>query len=68
MVPFSSTTLPQELSSGLQAQFLDVQACVFTKGLDLEKDKKKRHAYFRKNDALPFDVGDLIGGGRSTEL
>jgi hypothetical protein len=67
MVPFSSTTLPQELSSGLQAQFLDAQGCVFTKGLDLEKDKK-RLAYFGKNDALPFDVGDLIGGGRSAVL
>jgi hypothetical protein len=67
-VPFSSTTLPQELSSGLQTQFLDVQACVFTKGLDLEKDKKKRHAHFGKNDALPFDVGNLLGGCRLSQV
>jgi hypothetical protein len=66
--PFSSMTLPQELSSSLQAQFLDVQACVFTKGLDLEKDKKKRHAHFGKNDTLPFDVSNLLGGGRLSQV
>jgi hypothetical protein len=66
--PFSSTTFPQELSSGLQAQFLDVQACAFTKGLDLENYKKKRHTYFGKSDALSFDVGDLLGGGRLSQI
>jgi hypothetical protein len=41
---------------------------VLTKGLGLEKDKTKRYVHLGKDDALPFDVGKLLGGGRLLQV
>jgi serine/threonine protein kinase len=52
----------------MQTQFLDVQTVVLTKGLDLEKDERKRHIHFSRDETMPFEVGAELGGGRFSQV
>lgn len=61
--PFAPKKLPKALSSSMQAQFLDIQKVVYTKGLDLESGGEKRHAHFDRNEILPFRVQEALGEG-----
>ena len=66
--PFSSATLPNILSSSLHDQFINTQTAVLTKGLDLEKDEKRKHAHFGRDEVLPFKVEDELGRGRFSQV
>ena len=65
--PFSASTVPKILSSSLRAKFLEIQALILTKGVDLEKNDSKRHTHFGREDSFPFEVREKLGkGGSST--
>ena len=61
--PFSAATVPKSLSLSLRAEFLDTQALVLTKAVDLEKNGTKTHAHFGREDTFPFEVREKLGSG-----
>ncbi|TAQ87572.1 hypothetical protein B7494_g4092 [Chlorociboria aeruginascens] len=66
--PFTSATLPKALSISSHASFLETQTAVLTKGLDLEKDERKMHAHFGRDEELPFKLGDALGAGAYSQV
>jgi serine/threonine protein kinase len=52
----------------MQAQFLDTQELVFTKGFRLESDGEKPHAHFGTNETLPFKVQEPLGQGAYAQV
>ena len=61
--PFSAASVPKSLSPSLRAKFLDTQALVLTKAVDLEKNGTKTHVYFGREDTFPFEVREKLGCG-----
>ena len=61
--PFTASALPMTLAASMQTRFLDSQALVLTKAVDLEKDLAKKHAHFGREDFFPFDVREKLGRG-----
>ncbi|KAL2044844.1 hypothetical protein N7G274_002619 [Stereocaulon virgatum] len=61
--PFSAAQVPKVLSPSLRAKFLEVQALVLTKGVDLEKNGTTMHAHFGREDTFPFEVRETLGAG-----
>lgn len=65
--PFSAAQVRKFLSPSLRAKFLEVQALVLTKGVDLEKNGTTMHAHFGREDTFPFEVRERLGvGGYAT--
>ncbi|GJN85710.1 hypothetical protein PLIIFM63780_009280 [Purpureocillium lilacinum] len=62
--PFTNRTLPAALQPSIQAQFLDRQEMAYSqsKTFQLESGEQK-HAYFSKEDPLPFRVIARLGRG-----
>ena len=61
--PFSAASVPKSLSLSLHTEFLDTQALVLTKAVDLEKNGTKIHAHFGLEDTFPFEVRGRLGSG-----
>lgn len=62
-LPFSAASVPKSLSPSLRTKFLDTQALVLTKAVDLEKNGTKTHAHFGREDTFPFEVREKLGSG-----
>jgi hypothetical protein len=61
--PFSQRTLPENLKSpDVRSSFLEVQTCVLTKALDLEKEDG-RHRHLAKAEDTPFEKIAELGKG-----
>ncbi|UNI18686.1 hypothetical protein JDV02_004940 [Purpureocillium takamizusanense] len=62
--PFTTSTLPAALQPSIQARFLDRQNVAYSqsKSFQLENGEQK-HAYFSKDDPLPFRVIARLGRG-----
>lgn len=61
--PFSTDSLPGQLSPSMCRKFLDHQSIVLTKWVNLEKGLDLRHAHFGENETLPFEVVCSLGKG-----
>jgi len=62
--PFTNSTLPAAPQPSIQAQFLDRQEMAYSqsKSFQLESGEQK-HAYFSRDDPLPFRVIARLGRG-----
>jgi ankyrin repeat protein/serine/threonine protein kinase len=61
--PFSTSSLPGQLSPSMCTKFLDCQSIVLTKWVNLEKGLDHKHAHFGEDDALPLKVVCPLGRG-----
>ncbi|KAI9857182.1 MAG: hypothetical protein M1813_008544 [Trichoglossum hirsutum] len=61
--PFSTKSLPGQLSPSMCTEFLEYQSIVLTKWVNLEKGTDLRHAHFGEDEALPFEVVCPLGKG-----
>ena len=61
--PFDTKSVPTLLSSSMQYHFLESQSLVLTKAVDLEKNSRKQHAHFGREDVFPFEIGERLGSG-----
>jgi hypothetical protein len=51
----------------MQAEFLDTQQVVFTKGLSLETGGEKTHVHFSTEGKLPFRIHQVLGEAAMAE-
>jgi heat shock protein 1/8 len=61
--PFEQTTLPRVLSPTIKANLLKHQHLVLSKSLLFEKNPKRRHTGFLKDEPLPYEVVGKLGAG-----
>ncbi|KAH0552985.1 hypothetical protein GP486_006818 [Trichoglossum hirsutum] len=61
--PFSARTLPDIISSSARSDFLNAQAMVLTKSVDLEKGDQGSHQHFARGEPLPLESQRSLGTG-----
>ncbi|KAI9747817.1 MAG: hypothetical protein M1835_001965 [Candelina submexicana] len=66
--PHSMRSLPNVLDLPTKAKFLEAQAIVLTKAIDLERGEQGKHIYFTQGEALPFESKGPLGSGGTCEV
>jgi len=66
--PVSRTDLPSFVGSQIKTKIIDMQPLILSKGMNLEKGKNGRHAYFAVGEPLPFEVKAILGTGRFSQV
>ncbi|MCJ1398420.1 hypothetical protein MMC11_001618 [Xylographa trunciseda] len=62
--PFTASSVPTILSPSMRIKFIEAQPLVLTKAVDLEKDNRKNHTHFSRDETFPFEVRGKLGSGR----
>ena len=61
--PVTERSLPMCLSPAQGKEFVAVQQLVMTDPMDLEKGDQAKHAYFGKEEEVPFEEKEALGAG-----
>jgi hypothetical protein len=66
--PFSARSCPSNMSQSMRRKFLEAQRLVLTKAMDLEKGEGGTHQYYARDELLPFESKQRLGGGAFGEV